>query len=120
MVIPKNTFVRLQGSAVILVTSISFGKKIFSGYNVTSTSMKLKSYEIFKIKEELVGLDTGIQTITNTTYDKNAEDRVDEVLKILQLDIKPKFKPSYKKARNRYHYRKRNLKKREHGFNSAH
>ena len=120
MVIQKNTFARLQGGAVILVTDISVDQETFSGYNVSSTSMKFKSYETFKITEERVGLNMGIQIIINTTYDKNAENRVDEVLKILQLDIKPKFKPSYKKARNRYHYRKRNLKKREHSFNSAH
>ena len=75
--------------------------------------MKLKSYEIFKIKEERVGLNIGIQAITNTTYDKNAENRVDEVLTILKLDIKPKFKPAYKKARNKYHYPKKVAKNRK-------
>ena len=120
MVIQKNTFVRLQGGALILVTDISFKDNTFSGYNVTSSSMKLKSYEIFKIKEERVGLNIGIQAITNTTYDKNAENRVDEVLTILKLDIKPKFKPAYKKARNKYHYPKKVAKNRKRNFSSSH
>ena len=120
MVIQKNTFVRLQGGAVILITDISVDQEIFSGYNISSTSMKLKSYEIFKIKEKRVGLEIGRQKIIDTTYDKNAETRVDEVLKILQLDIQPKFKPTYKKARDRYHYPKTIMKKRKLNFNSAH
>ena len=109
LILQKNIFVRLQGGAIILVTNVSTNNQIFSGYNVSSTSMKFKDYETYKGKE-LVYRNDGILIIKNTVYDKNAENRVKEVLSILKLRIKPQIRPAYKKAKNKYHYPKKYFK----------
>lgn len=107
MFIKNFTLVRLHGGAIVLVTCFEDNVTTFNGYNISSTSMKVGTYETGKIQEKNVSLDIGKNIVKESRYDKSAEFRVYDVLEILGLDIVPKFRHTIKKARSRYHYPKK-------------